>query len=102
MIEAIIKHIDSSPELYARFQKLVEAAYDELELAETIKRWFIVHYDQDVVVKPAFLDSSNDYDIQLCSLMDDILGHTIHGITFEGWLTIAQHLWQRYWNERSK
>jgi hypothetical protein len=102
MIPEIIRQINSSPELSTGFQKMTEEAFDELELAKTIRSWFIRQYDENVAVRPAFgVEPDNKLERKTCDLMDNILGSTIHGITNEQWLTIAQHLWQRYWTQRT-
>ncbi len=99
MIPEIIRHIDNNAELSAVFQRMTEEAYDEQELAGAIAAWFEIEHANSNLSNY----SEDNYDCResIENLLDAILKQAILSITSDQWLTIAQHLWTRYWNGRT-
>jgi hypothetical protein len=102
MIAEIIHNINTRPELAARLQMLVDDSFDELELSTKVKEYFFRQFNEEVGVRPVFgREPDTELERQVCDLFDTILNHAIQSITTKGWLTIAQHLWTKYWTQRT-
>jgi tRNA splicing ligase len=99
IIPEIIRQIDNNAKLTAAFQTLTEEAFDEQGLADMIQNWFENKYE-DITVEGIW-GCNNQYERELATLYESVLQQAIASITKDQWLTIAQHLWRRYWTQRT-